>query len=214
MSELRVFLVDDHPVVRSGLRALVNAEEDMTVVGDAYDGETAVRQIREIRLDVVVMDVSMPGMGGIEATARVRADCPAVRVIALTAHEDRAYFHRVMAAGASGYVLKRSAASDLVGAIRHAAAGNTYLDPAVAGQLVTGSGQLVEDTERPEMNERELEVLQQVAQGYSNKQIASRLKISVKTVETYKARAMEKLGAKSRVDIVKYASERGWLSSV
>lgn len=212
MSKLRVYLADDHPVVRNGLRALVGAEEDMEVVGEAFDGETAVRQAIELRPDVVVMDVSMPGVGGIEATAQIRAGCPEVRVVALTAHEDRGYLHQVMGAGASGYVLKRSAAAELVEAIRHAAAGNTYVDPRVAAQLVTGPGQPAEATAQQELSEREVEVLRQIAQGYSNKQIAARLKISVKTVETYKARAMEKLGAKSRVDIVRHAAQRGWLS--
>lgn len=210
MSKLRVYLVDDHPVVRNGLKALVADESDMEVVGEASDGETAVRQVLEIRPDVAVMDLSMPGMSGIEATERIHKGCPEVRVVALTAHADKGYLQRVMAVGASGYVLKMSAASDMVGAIRHAAAGNTYVDPAVVAQLVTGSG--VAETDRQELSEREVDVLRQIAQGYSNKQIAARLKLSVKTVETYKSRAMEKLGAKSRVDIVKYAAERGWLS--
>lgn len=212
MSKVRVYLVDDHPVVRSGLKALVDAEQDMEVVGEAFEGEAAVRQVLELRPDVVVMDVSMPGMGGTEATARIRAGCPAVQVVALTVHEDRAYLRQVMAAGASGYVLKRSAAADLVGAIRHAAAGNTYLDPAVAGLLLTGPGQTAERANSKDLSEREVEVLRQVAQGYSNKQIAARLGISVKTVETYKSRLMEKLGLRSRVDIVRYAAARGWLN--
>lgn len=212
MSKLRVILVDDHPVVRNGLRTVVEAEHDMEVVGEAFDGETAVRQAADLRPDVVVLDVSMPGMSGIEAAAQIHETCPEVRIVALTAHEDRAYLRPVVEAGASGYVLKRSAAADLVGAIRHAAAGRTYVDPAVAAQLVTGPG-ATDGAGRPEQSDREVEILQQIAQGYANKQIAARLQVSVKTVETYKARAMEKLGAKSRVDIVKYATERGWLRS-
>jgi DNA-binding NarL/FixJ family response regulator len=212
VSKLRVYLVDDHPVVRNGLRVLVEAEDDMTVVGEAFDGETAVRQTLELRPDVVVMDVSMPGMSGTEATARIREACPEVRVVALTAHEDKGYLRQLLDARASGYVLKRSAAADLVGAIRHAVAGRTYLDPAVAGQLVTGPARPEEDATRQELSDRESEVLKQVAQGYSNKQIAARLKIGVKTVETYKARSMEKLGVRSRVDIVRYAIGRGWLT--
>lgn len=211
MNKLRVYLVDDHPVMRNGLKALVESQSDMEVVGEAFDGEMAVRQVFELRPNVVIMDVSMPGMSGTEAAAQIHKGCPEVRVVALTAHEDRAYLQQSMTAGASGFVLKRSAADDLIGAIRHAAAGNTYVDPVVAGQLVTGSGTTTEN-HRPELSDREVEVLQQVAQGYSNKQIASRLKIGVRTVETYKARAMEKLEAKSRVDIVKYASEKGWLA--
>jgi len=211
MNKIRVYVVDDHPVVRNGLKALVGYENDMEVVGEACDGESAVRLAQELRPDVVVMDVSMPGMNGIEATAHLRKGCPEVRVVALTAYEERSYLQQVMAAGASGYVLKRSAAADLVGAIRHAKAGNTYVDPAVAMQLVAGRGQSAV-SDHPELSEREIEVLQQIARGYSNKQIAARLGISVKTVETYKTRAMEKLGARSRVDIVKYAAGLGWLN--
>ena len=213
MSNLRVFIVDDHPVVRNGLNALIAGTEGMVVVGEAVDGETAVRRAAELRPDVVVMDLSMPGLSGIEAARRIREECPEVRVVALTAHEDRGYLQQVMAAGASGYVLKRTATDELIGAIRHAAAGNTYLDPAVAGQLVAGSGAFVLEADAPELSQWEEKVLQEIAQGYSNKQIAARLKISVKTVETYKSRAIEKLGARSRVDIVRYAAGRGWLSS-
>ncbi len=212
MSRLRVYLVDDHPVVRDGLRSLIDAEADMSVVGEAFEGEAAVRGALALRPDVVVMDVSMPGMSGTEATARIRAGDPAVRVVALSAHEDRGYLQGVLAAGASGYVLKRSAAADLVGAIRHAAAGNTYLDPAVAGRLVDGPKRPGDGADREELSEREAGVLRLIAQGFSNKQIAARLGIGVKAVEADKARATEKLGAKSRVDVVRYASERGWLS--
>jgi DNA-binding NarL/FixJ family response regulator len=211
VTKLRVYVVDDHPVVRNGLKGLIDAEGDMQVVGEAHEGESAVRQALEIRPDVVVMDVSMPGMGGTEATTQIRKGRPEVRVVALTAHEDRAYVQQLMAAGASGYVLKRSAAADLVGAIRHAAAGHTYVDPAVAAQLVAPPGETA-GSGRADLSEREVATLKQIAQGYSNKQIAARLGLSVKTVETYKTRAMEKLGTKSRVDVVRYAAERGWLT--
>lgn len=212
MNKLRVYLVDDHPVVRNGLRTLIDAQADMAVVGEAFDGETAAREAIETRPDVVVMDLSMPGMGGVEATSRIRAGAPEVRVVALTAHEDGGYLRQLLSVGASGYVLKRSAAAELVTAIRHAVAGNMYLDPAVAGQLTTDPARPDEGAARPDLSEREVEVLKQIAQGYSNKQIAARLKISVKTVETYKARSMEKLGSRSRVDIVRYAAKRGWLT--
>jgi DNA-binding NarL/FixJ family response regulator len=200
-------VADDHPVVRNGLRGLLEAEPDMTVVGEATDGEAAVRAAAELSLDVVVMDVSMPGMGGEEATARIRRDCPGVRVVALTAYEDRGYLRRLLAAGAGGYVLKRSAAEELVRAIRCVAAGGTYLDPAVAEHVVA-------DLLQPpaaELSDREAEVLRLVARGYLLKQIAAELGVEHRTVETYKARAMEKLGLKTRVDVVRYAAEKGWL---
>ncbi|HEY1189242.1 MAG TPA: response regulator transcription factor [Gemmata sp.] len=212
MNKLRVYLVDDHPVVRNGLRVLLGEQDDMEIVGEAPDGSTAVREVLELRPNVVVMDVSMPGMGGAEATRQIRAGGPEVRVVGLTAHEDRAYLQQVIGAGASGYVLKRTAAVELLGAIRHAAAGNTYLDPAIAGHLVSSAGAPLAQHGGQELSEREEEVLKGIARGYSNKQIAARLKVSIKTVETYKARGMEKLGARSRVDLVRQASVRGWLA--
>lgn len=211
MSKLRVFIVDDHPIVRDGLKGLVAAQADMEVVGEAFDGETAVRRVLQVRPDVVVMDVSMPGVGGTEATARIHAASPEVRVVALTAHEDRGYVQQMLAAGASGYVLKRSAAADLVGAVRRAAAGDSYVDPLVAAQLVPGAGAAAEG-EQAELSDREAETLKQIARGYSNKQTAARMGVSAKTVETYKARGMEKLGVRSRVDLVRYAADRGWLA--
>jgi len=210
MTRVRVYVTDDHPVVRRGLWGLIAAEPDLEVVGEAADGETAVREAARLRPDVVVMDVSMPGVGGAEATERIRADCPGVRVIALTAHEDRGYLRRLLDAGVAGYVLKRSAAADLVRAIRAVAAGQTYLDPAVAGQVVAapagpgGSG--------AELSEREEEVLRRLAGGQAVKQVAAALDVRVRTVETYKARGMDKLGLKTRVDLIRYAVARGWLT--
>lgn len=212
MSGLRVYLADDHPVVRNGLRGLIDAQPDMTVVGEAPDGETAVREAAELRPDVVVMDVSMPGIGGVEATRRIRATCPEVRVVALTAHEDRGYRQQLIAAGAGGFVLKRAAAADLVRAIQNVAAGEPDPDPAVAGRRTPeaakprGGGSA--DGELPPM---EAEVLRLIALGEMKREIADRLGISVKMVEAYKALATEKLGLGSRVDIVRYAAERGWL---
>lgn len=210
MTRLRVYVADDHPVVRSGLRGLIAAEPDMEVVGEAYDGETAVREAATLRPDVVVMDVSMPGVGGAEATERIRAGSPGVRVVALTAHEDRGYLTRLLAAGATGYVLKRAAAADLVRAIRAVAAGDTYLDPAVAGQVVAGLAGV--GGSGAELSEREEEVLRRLAEGQAVKQVAAALDVGVRTVETYKARGMEKLGLTTRVDLIRYAVQRGWLT--
>ncbi|HVK13522.1 MAG TPA: response regulator transcription factor [Gemmataceae bacterium] len=211
MTPVRVYIADDHPVVRSGLRGMIDGQPDLSVVGDAFDGETAVRDAARLRPDVVVMDVSMPGIGGVEATVRIRRDCPEVRVVALTAHADRGYLQQLLAAGASGYVLKRSAADDLVRAIRCAAAGQMYLDPAVAGQVVPGPAAGPAADPAADLSDREAEVVRLIAEGYGNKQIAARLAVSVKTIETAKARALEKLGLESRVDIIRYAVGRGWL---
>jgi DNA-binding NarL/FixJ family response regulator len=213
LAKLKVFLADDHPIVRAGLRGLIDAQPDMAVVGEAYDGTAAVRGVVAERPDVVVMDVSMPGVGGAEATERIRAECPTVKVVALTAHEDRGYLKRLLQAGASGYVLKRSAADDLVRALRAVAAGETYLDPAVAGHLVPGlrAGGSAPAAEA-ELSDRESEVLREIARGHAVKQIAARMDVGVRTVETYKSRAMEKLGLKSRADVVRYAVGQGWLT--
>lgn len=212
MTRLRVFLADDHPIVRAGLRGLIEAQPDMAVVGEAYDGAGAIRGAVELRPDVVVMDVSMPGLAGAEATERVRQQCPDVKVVALTAHEDRGYLLLLLNAGANGYVLKRAAADGLVRAIRVVAAGETYLDPAVAGQLVPAPAAVRANAAELSDRDREREVLREIADGHPLKRIAARLDVGVRTVETYKARAMEKLGLKTRADVVRYAVAQGWLS--
>jgi DNA-binding NarL/FixJ family response regulator len=212
---LRVVLADDHPIVRDGLRTLVNAQPDMRVVGEAADGEAACRAARELTPDVLVMDLSMPLLNGVEATENVRRDCPNVRVVALTVHEERLYLTQLLRAGASGYVLKRSAAVELVRAVRVVATGGTYIDPSIAGSVVEGyleAGSETEDAPHDALSDREREVLLRVSTGLSNKEIAAELRLSVKTIETYKARAAEKLGLKTRVDIVRYAARQGWLS--
>jgi DNA-binding NarL/FixJ family response regulator len=210
MAELRVFLADDHAVVRKGLESLVNGAAGMSVCGEAADGLSACEQIERLLPDVAVMDVSMPVLGGAEATARLKRSCPQVKVLALTVHEDRGYLHRLLEAGAAGYVLKRAAAEDLIRAIRAVAAGGTYLDPAIAGKVVGGFVR-PRPAEGGELSEREIEVVRLTAAGHSNKEIAAQLELSVKTVESYKARSLEKLGLHSRADLVRYALQRGWL---
>ena len=213
MAEHRIFLADDHAVVREGLKALINAQPGMTVVGEAGDGLSACEQVAGLRPDVVVMDVSMPGLTGSQATARIKRECPAVRVLALTVHEDKGYIRQLLAAGAAGYVLKRAAPEELVHAIRVVAAGKVYLDPDMAGKVVGGFVRQPASGSTPggELSEREAEVAQQTAAGYSNKEIAASMVLSIKTVETYRARAMEKLGLQSRSDLVRYAVQQGWL---
>jgi DNA-binding NarL/FixJ family response regulator len=217
MDKLRIFLADDHAVVRAGLKTLVDAQADMVVVGEAGDGQMALEQARDCAADVVIMDISMPQLNGAEATAQLRQQCPDVKVLALSVHEDTGYLRKLLEAGASGYVLKRSAADTLIQAIRMVAGGGMYLDPAIAGKIVgslLGKSALEGDAPVAELSERETDVVRLIAQGYSNKEIAAQLNLSVKTVETYKARAMEKLGVESRVALVRYALQRGWLQEI
>jgi len=214
MSPLRVFLADDHTVVREGLKALINANAEMEVVGEAADGASAISGVTELDPDVVVMDVSMPGINGAKATAMLKDAKPGRKVLALTLHEERSYVRLLLDAGASGYVLKRSAAAELIHAIKAVADGRVYLDPSLAGGVVETlrSKPSVSPSTKSgaELSEREAEVLRLIALGYSNKEIAAKLELSVKTVETYKKRSVEKLGLRSRVDIVRYAAEQGW----
>ena len=214
MTKLRIFLADDHAVVREGLKALVNAQPDMEVIGEAADGRTAWEQAKACQPDIVVMDLSMPQLNGAQATARLTQACPQVKVLALTVHEDKGYVHQLLQAGASGYVLKLAAAAELVHAIRIVAAGGVYLDPTVARTIVANyrhKPALGAAVQRCQLSERETEVLCLIAQGYTNKEIAAHLDLSVKTVETYKTRLLKKLDLRSRAEIVRYALRQGWL---
>jgi DNA-binding NarL/FixJ family response regulator len=210
--KLRIFLADDHAVVREGLKTLINDQPDMEVVGEAADGVTAVEETVKLRPDIALLDLSMPGKSGIEATSLIRSRAPVVRVLNLTVHEDKSYIRQALDAGASGYVLKRAAATELIGAIRAVAGGGTYIDPALTFKLIPGVSRPGGDfASSVTLSEREEEVLRLMAQGYSNKEISARLDVSVKTVETYKARSFEKLGLKGRVELIQYALRCGWL---
>jgi DNA-binding NarL/FixJ family response regulator len=212
MAKLHILLADDHAVVREGLKRLIDGEGDMRVIGEAADGGEAIEKSVQLCPDVAVIDVSMGTINGAQATRRIRALCPATRVLALTVHEDTSYLRELLDAGAAGYVLKRAAADELIRAIRAVASGGVYVDPRIAGKLVNtfATTKSAAATNMADLSERENAVLRLIAQGYTNKEIASQLGLSVKTVETYKARSMEKLGLRSRVDIVRAASERGW----
>jgi DNA-binding NarL/FixJ family response regulator len=214
MDKLRVLLADDHAVLRDGLKALVNAQPDMEVVGEADNGRTACLKSRELLPDVVVMDISMPEMNGAQATKRLKELCPQIKVLALTAHEDKGYLRHLIEAGASGFVLKRAATLELIQAIRVVATNGSYIDPTLAGEVLSSSmrkPRRQDASDSKELSEREAEVLRLVAWGYSNKEIAAQLRISVKTVETYKARLADKLELRSRTEIVRYAVHQGWL---
>jgi DNA-binding NarL/FixJ family response regulator len=215
MPKLRVLLADDHAVVREGLKVLINTQPDMEVVGEAADGVAALAAARSLRPDILVVDVSMPEMTGAQATQALKAERPEVKVLALSVHQDQSYLRSLLEAGASGYILKRAAAHELVHAIRTVASGGTYLDPILAGKVIgryvrTG-GRSLPDRPEAALSEREEQVLRLVAQGFSNKEIAARLEVGIKSVESYKARASLKLGFTGRADIVSYALQKGWL---
>lgn len=218
MPKIRVLLVDDHPVLRVGLRTLLESEPDMEVVGEAGDGQEAVELARRLCPDVVVMDIAMPGVNGLEATRRIRAmdDCETLKVLVLTVHAQERYLFPVLQAGASGYVLKSAADTELVTAIRVVANGGVFLYPSAARMLLEDylhRARLGEEKDSYEtLGERERDVLRLAAEGYTASEIAERLSLSVKTVETYRARIMEKLGLHSRADLVRYALRRGLLT--
>ncbi len=214
MTRLRIALADDHPIVLAGIEALLRATPDIDVVGHAANGLTALDIIEDTQPDVAVIDISLPGLGGIELARQIAQTCPAVRVLALTVHEDQPYLQQMLDAGARGYLLKRSAADELVRAIRAVADGGLFLDPAIAGKCLVSPAEPRLPIPLANLSPREEDVLRQTAQGMSNKEIATRLEISTKTVETYKARALEKLSLKSRSDIVRYGAGRGWLDEL
>lgn len=233
-ARLSVLLADDHPLVLAGMQALVRADPGLELVGEAEDGPGALRQALALAPDVVVLDLGMPGLSGLEVARRLLQARPQSRVLVLSAHEDPAFLRRALEIGVAGYVLKRSATAELLRGIRTVAAGGTHIDPALAMSVGTGPGAgwlphglahgagahdpdahgaAPPDAERhcAELSAREIEVLRLTAAGNSNKTIAARLAIGVKTVETYKARAMAKLGFHSRVELVRFALAKGWL---
>jgi DNA-binding NarL/FixJ family response regulator len=218
-ARLRILLADDHAIVRQGLRLLIDSQPEMTVIGEAADGDAVVAQAQSLHPDVVVMDISMPGTNGLAATRMLKERQPAIVVLVLTRHEEDTYLQELLRAGASGYVLKQSPPPLLLQAIRVVAAGGIYLDPAITERVADGLLDGRQDrglerdalAERPAISERESEVLRLVAVGHSNKEIADRLTISVKTVEVHKANAMRKLGLTGRVDIIRYGVLQGWL---
>jgi two-component system, NarL family, response regulator NreC len=208
---IRVVLAEDHETVREGLRLLIDAQPDMEVIAEVADGRAAVEAATALAPDVVVLDLSMPGMSGLAAARALKSAGTSTAIVALTRYDDDAYVQELLESGAAGYVLKQSASSELVRAIHSAAGGTRYLDPALPPSNVSRDPRRRAST--PRATEREVEVLRLIAIGHSNKDIAAALDISVKTVEVHKANAMRKLGLHGRTDVVRYAIINGWLDA-
>jgi len=212
VNTVRLLLVDDHEIVRAGLRSLLERHPEVEVVGEAGGGEEAVALATQLHPDVVLMDITMPDMDGVEATRRIKAAVPDVNVLALTIHEEEAYFFEMLNAGASGYVPKRVPPGDLLAAIQVAARGEVYLHPTMAGLLVRDYLRRAQGDEREageRLTPRQQEVLTLIAEGLSNREIGERLGISVKTVERHRENIMKRLNLHSRTDLVKYALRKG-----
>ena len=210
---IRVLIADDHGVLRAGLRALLNSEQEMEVVGEAADAEQTLRLAEELHPDVVLMDLNMPKGGGIHATQQLKELLPEVKVLILTVHEDNSILREAIQCGAAGYILKRAVESELINAIQAVARGELYIHPAMTRALIDNSPteSLPDQTRAATLTQREYEVLRLIAQGNSNRQVASLLTISVRTVESHRANLMEKLNLTCRVELVRYASQHGML---
>jgi two-component system, NarL family, response regulator NreC len=214
-SKIRVLLADDHTILRAGVRMMLNAQPDIEVVGEASDGRHAITEAQRLQPDVILMDITMPDLNGIEATRHVKRLLPDVRVLVLTMHENEEYLFQVLRAGASGYMLKEAADTELISAIRIINNGSFYLSSSAQSMMVGDYLQRVRSGEErdsySELTEREREILKHVAEGYTNNQIAERLFISPKTVDTHRTHIMDKLNLHSRAELVKYAMRRGLL---
>lgn len=221
MNAIRIFIVDDHSVLRAGLKALLEAESDMRVVGEAEDGPGCLRLVHAAQPDVILLDINLPGMNGLEALKRLRSTMPESKVLILTMHDDADYLRQALKDGSAGYVLKQAAGDELIMAIRTVSSGGVYLHPqhtqilleqSLERENAAASKQISEKEARyHSLSEREAQVFRLVALGYRNHEIAEQLFLSVKTVETYKARVRQKLGVRSRVELVRYALDLGIL---
>ncbi|GAB4444893.1 MAG: response regulator transcription factor [Anaerolineae bacterium] len=215
MGQIIVLLVDDHAVLRAGLRLLLDAQPDMQVVGEAGDGSEALALATRLHPDVILLDLSMPGLGGLDALPALRKAAPGARVVVLTMHDDEGYLRQALRRGAAGYVLKKAADVDLLSAVRTAARGEVYVHPSLQRVLLEDLLPPSDESGNPweALSEREHEVLVLVARGHTAAEIAARLSLSPKTVETYRARGMEKLGLRSRAALVQFALQHGLLTN-
>ncbi len=211
MEKIRILLADDHTILRDGIRSLIVGEPDMEVIGEAEDGRTAVKMTCQSEPNVVLMDIGMPFLNGLEATRQIKNSKPEIKVLILTMHDNEEYIRQVLASGASGYILKDTAARDLIAAIRAAYRGETILSPAITRLIVEDYlrwGKSQPGQEADELSQREREVLQLIAEGYNNKEIAEILCISIKTVQVHRTNLMKKLNLHDRGELIKYAIQK------
>ena len=215
MTDVRILLADDHAMLRDGVRMILESHPGFEVVGTASDGIEAVELARSLRPDIAVLDVAMPDLNGLDATREIRAACPGTEVVILSMHENEDYLREALRAGAAGYVLKRAAAKELVGAIQAVKRGESYLDPALTRTLIEDYVRKVDrsDASADALTDRELEVLRLVAEGLTNRQIALELNISIKTVQSHRANLMDKLDLHDRTELVRYAIRRGLITA-
>jgi len=216
VSKIQVLVVDDHAIVRDGVRLILEAQPDIEVVGEASDGEEALDKVRRLSPGVVVMDIAMPGMNGLDATKAIKREMPSVQVLALTMHADHEYFFEVLNAGASGYVVKGGSSADLLAAIRAVSEGGVYIHPSVAKNLVSDFLKRMDPGEEKArydgLSDRERQVLTLIAEGKTSQQIAEDLFLSVNTVQTHRAHIMEKLQLHNRTELIRYALRRGLIA--
>ena len=215
IDKIQVLLAEDHQTVREGIKMIINAEEDMSVIGEADNGREVINLAEKLNPDVILMDISMPELNGLIATAKLKRTLPEIKILTLTRHTDNAYLQELLQAGVNGYLLKQSAASELLRAIRVVTSGGNYLDPEITGKVLAGYTEnkvkLRGEVRGERLTERESEILRHIALGYSNREIGEKMDISIKTVEAHKANALKKLDISSRREIMSYAILQGWM---